>query len=363
MSAPVLVHTEATPEVQLPTGDVLDRLASLEADSASVISLYVRLEVEDRVANRYRLAAREALRPLREAPETHPLREARLRDLDRLMAFLGDARRLPHSGGVALFACEALDLFTLVPLPHVAVTRAVLDVRPRLAEAVAVAPELVPVLVAAVDRGHARFFLASPTEVEELPCLVLPSRRGGRFHGQRRDAPGWGERDYHNRMREERHRHAADVAEELARMVAEHRCQGIVLAGPLRVTTEQLRFLPHGLRARVLDTARLNPTALTPDEIRRVALAGRAEAARRRVRALVAEFEEAVGTGWAVSGLRPTRRALERGQVRALLVRPGQPGLDEVVEEAYRQRAEVVPVTDPGLASRFEGFAAILRFR
>ena len=227
MAAPTVMERPA-PEVLVPAPETFARLAALEAAHPTAITCYVRLEIQDRVATRYRIAARDVLHPFHDLPSGHTDREAVHRDLERLAAFLADSRHLPHSPGMVLFACESLDLFAMMPLPRVARTRAVLDVRPRVAEAAAVAPEFAPILLAAVDRTHARFFRVTVDDVEELTGLTLPATRGGKFHSDRADSPGWGEHDYHNRIREERHRHAAAVADRLAdtrgqRPVARHR--------------------------------------------------------------------------------------------------------------------------------------------
>lgn len=392
MAAPTMAEIAAIPATLPPTEGTFTTLSRHRADRPSVVTCYVRLEVPDRIAGRYRLAVREALRPFHDLPGSHPEREALGHDLERITAWLSDQRRLPHSPGLVLVASESLDLFSAVPLPRVTRTRALLDVRPRLAEAAVAAPEFAPVLLAALDRTHARFFRISLDDVEELPGLTLPARRGGKFHSDRGDAPGWGEHDYHARIREERHRHAAAVADRLAELLAREPWLGIVVGGPARVTTEQVRFLPHAVQQHLLQEVRLNPTALPEKDIRRIGLAARDIAHRRRMQTCLAEFETALGTGWAVTGARPTLRALALGQVRVLLVRAGLSGrgvrcalsgrlamsaadcrgegepmpvadiVNEAIEDAMRQRVEVVMVDDPG-ARTLDGLGAVLRFR
>ena len=392
MAAPTVMERPA-PEVLVPAPETFAKLAALATAHPTVLTCYVRLEIQDRVATRYRIAARDALRPLHDLPSGHTDREGVHRDLERLAAFLADSRHLPHSAGMVLFACESLDLFAMMPLPRVARTRAVLDVRPRVAEAAAVAPEFAAILVAAIDRTHTRFFRVTVDEVEELTGLTMPARRGGRFHGERGDAPGWGEHDYHNRMREERHRRAAAVADRLGALLAQGSWLGIVLGGPARVTNEQVRFLPSVLQHRVLSAVHLNPTALPEQKIREVSLAARDVAHQRRTAARVEEYETALGNGWAVSGARATLRALADGQARVLLVRAGLSGngfrcaasgrltmaatdcrgegepvpvrdvVDEAIEDAMRQRVEVVVVDDLSVGGKLDGLGGVLRFR
>jgi len=66
-----------------------------------------------------------------------------------------------------------------------------------------------------------------------------------------------------------------------------------------------------------------------------------------------------------VNGIEATVKALARGQVRTLLA-DGQnddPHIDEAVEEALRQRAQVDVLYDDRARRTVDGLAALLRFR
>lgn len=392
-----VVAPETATKAALPLSQLLDRLSKVQVDSPAVVSLYVRLDVQDRIRNRYRIAARDAIRRLIEAVGPtglpHGELEALHRDLARVQAFLDDPRGLPHSPGLALFACEQQDLFEVVALPRVAQTRVVLGQRPRLAEVIATMERPGRIVVALVDRTHSRFFEVTAFGASELSGLAQPFTRGGKYHSDRGDAPGWGEHDFHNRIREERHRHAAAVAHHLAELVKERPCDGIVLAGPARTTVEQQRFLPRELAGRLLGTARLNPTSATPADVRLAALEAKSAWEQAHEAAVVADLEEGIATGWAVIGARPTLRALDRGQVRLLIIAAGLSGagfrcaasgrlalskadcrdegdpvpvpdlVSEALDEAFRQHVDVEVIDDPELKERVDGLAGLLRFR
>jgi len=72
------------------------------------------------------------------------------------------------------------------------------------------------VLAVVTDRAHARFFDVGASEAVELTSLQSPAGRGGRFHSDRGDSPGWGEHAYHARREEEARRHVAAIVERLA---------------------------------------------------------------------------------------------------------------------------------------------------
>lgn len=379
------------------TPEILERLAKMHRDGPIVVTVYLRLGVQDRIRNRYRIAVRDAVRQATEAVGrfglAHPEREALHRDLERVQSYVDNAAGLPHSPGLALFACESLGLFEVVALPRVLQTRLLVGDRPRIAEALAAMEGFGRILVALLDRTHARLFEVSAHRVIELSGLSLPATRGGKYHSDRADSPGWGEHDFHNRIREERHRHAAAVAHHLTLLVAEGPCEGVVLAGAARTIAEQQRFLPRALAGRVMGTARLNPTAATPAEVRNAALDVRAAWERAREGSVLEELEKGVGTGWAVNGARPALRALDRGQARLLIVPSGQAGfgyrcalsgrlvlakgdcrgegdavpvpdlVSEAVDEALRQHVEVGVIEDPELKQGVDGLAVLLRFR
>jgi len=397
MSLIAALSSTSVPEVVPATADELEWLGGLLASERVFLSCYVHLGVQDRIRARYQIVVRDAVRQLTEFLDqsgvAHSQREELRRDLGRVERWLGDTKNLPHAPATAIFACEALEVFRVIPLPRVRATRLLLDQRPRIAELVATVREFGRLVAVAVDRTHARFFELTLSETRELSGLALLAPRGGRFHGDRRDAPGWGERDYHGRRLEERHRRAISISEVLADLVAQSPCQGIVIAGPARATEEQLRFLPRPLRRLVIGTPPLNPTSVTPAQVRKAALAARAEAERNEERALVAEFEEATGQGWAVNGVAPTLRALARGQLRLLVVRAGQTGrgfrcaesgrlvparadchgegepvpvgdlVNEAIEQAMEEGVDVVVVDDPDAAAALGGIAGLLRFR
>ncbi|HEU5169918.1 MAG TPA: hypothetical protein VFU46_05245 [Gemmatimonadales bacterium] len=385
LAAPVISPRPRTTSPAERYRTLVERLVAIEPGRFRVVSCYLRLEVEDRRRRGY---LTELKRRIATAGEP-----GAARDLERIVRRVERPRALPHARGVAIFACEELELFEVVPLPHVHRSRLVVDDTPLVRELVAAEQEFGTLLAVVLDRAHARFFAVTAFDCAELPSLFETSRRGGKFHLDRRDSPGWGERAYHSRVLEERHRHFEAIAERCAQLLRSHTARGILLAGPSRETAALGRFLPPGLGRTVLGTARLNPTAVTPAEVQTAAFAA-AEAHDRAARAaLVASLNTAIGTGWGVNGPRETLRALARGQVRTLLVRddleaagfrcgatgrlalsraecrgegeavPVRDMADEAIEEALRQRVHVAVVDAQTAAGAIDALAAILRFR
>lgn len=393
LEAPPPVEPRMAPSV----GPLLERLAAIEPGTHRILSCYVRLGPRDRTRGKYLTEVRSRIRALRDDPllSTPAAEDAEAvdRDLARLESYVQRTAGLPHSRGLAVFLCDGLELFEAIALPRVIRTRLVLDDTPWIAELASLQDEMEPVVVAVIDRAHLRFFEVTPLAATELPGFREPATRGGKFHGDRRDAPGWGERAYHGRLREERHRHYAAAAERLEELVRERPVRGIVLAGPVDHTTALARFLPGRLPPLLLGTVRLNPTALSPSGVQEAVLAAAEAHDRAALEAELLALAEAVGSGWAVEDTRDTLRALSRGQVRTLFVREGLGGsgfrcaatgrlvlakadchgegepvpvrdlVDEAIEEALHRRARVVMAPRQAAARMVDGLAATLRFR
>src|SRR3979490_1723269 len=118
----------------------VERLSDVQPGAYHVVSCYLKLEPRDKTRGKYLIKIknriREALAALQRqdlaravpaqaaaARPPRPLaRAARPRvaaDLERVQNSFGDPTRLPPARGIALFACGALDLFEVLPLPHV----------------------------------------------------------------------------------------------------------------------------------------------------------------------------------------------------------------------------------------------------
>lgn len=369
-----------------------------------VVSCYLKLEPRDRARGKYLIKlknrTRERLDWLREREVDRSAREAVERDLARVRKHLEHPGNLPTGRGIAIFACEPLDLFEPIPLPRVFRSRLAIDRSPLVRELAALDDEFGLVVCALCDRTSARFFEVSAFDVEELVGLPAgDTTRAGRFHGPR-SLPGRGgslaaagEHNYHQRIQEEKQRHYAQVAQRLFEIARGRAVRGIVLAG---MGTDADAVRPHlhpYLEKQVLGTTRLNPKNATPSEVMETVLAVRSSTERAWEAQHMHALEEGLGTGWAVNGVEATLRALSVGQVRTLIVDPttalaggrctqsgrlttvrdgcagqGDPEpvpdiVDEAIEEALRQGGHVDVIEDDAARAKLDGLAALLRFK
>ncbi|HXH63691.1 MAG TPA: hypothetical protein VNG95_05865 [Gemmatimonadales bacterium] len=354
---------------------VLERLLAIEPGSARIVSCLLKLEPRDKTRGKYLIKmknrVRETVAELSRRPLDRAEREAIAGDLEALLQIFDEPGRLPSARGVAVYICARLGLHEVVPLPQVHRSRIAVDAIPLVRELVALEQEFGTILVAACDRTGARFFAVTAFDVIELAGLAAPdASRGGKFHGDRHvmrggTFAGAGEHGFHNRIREERHRHYARVADHIFHLNAERPLSGIVVAG---VGVDAAGLVPHlhtYLHDLLLGVVRLNPKTLDLGQVREAALALRDERERAWELAHAAAVKDGLGTGWAVNGVAASLGALARGQVRTLLAdgTADDPRLDEAVEEALRQRAQVDVLYEPRARRAVDGLAALLRFR
>ena len=385
-------------------GGALAELLALGATRGWVVSCYQKLEPGDRAGDKYRIKLKNRLRRAAERLDilgfSHDDREAVKRLLDRIEGFFSDSSGLPGTRGVAVFA--AAGLFRAVPLPYVLKSRVVVDRTPVVGELVALVEAGTRLLAVVADRRSARFFDVGLEGVSELDGMVAPgATRPARFHGERAMGrvsagrgvtPGAGEYRFHNRIREERQRHLALVAETVGAHVRARPYDGLVIGGAGVDADALLPHLPPQLQEKVLGVLHLAPRKASGAEIRDQALELLSGAAEQASAAAVRELVALRDGGLACAAVQPTLLALSRGQVRTLIVDADAvvPGyrwsvsgrlsetaagargegdplpladlLDEAIEDALRQRARVAVVRGAD-AGRFDRLAAILRFR
>src|SRR5881409_29786 len=103
--------------------DVVRRLAAIAPGSYRVVSCYLKLEPRDKTRGKYLIKmknrVKQALAGLARQPLERALREAIAADLERVLGYFEEPGRLPPARGIAVFACSALGLFAVLPVPHV----------------------------------------------------------------------------------------------------------------------------------------------------------------------------------------------------------------------------------------------------
>lgn len=391
------------PSLRSPVSSMVERLARVDPAGHWVVSCYLKLEPRDRARGKYTIKLKNRIRErlgwIAGSRVPRAELEAIARDLDRVREYLADPGNLPPGRGIALFACEPIGLFEALPLPQVFRSRLAIDRTPLVRELAALEDEFGRVLCTVYDRTGARFFDVTAFRVTELTGLAaVDTTRTSRFHGAgSRAGPGTGfsgsgEHNFHQRIKVEKQRHYARIAQHLFDLTRTNPVRGVVLAG---TGAEAAAVLPHlhpYVSRLVMGTVRLNPKAVGAPDVLETVLEVRRRSEREWEAQHIRALREKVGTGWAVNGVEATLRALARGQVRTLLVDAetswpgfrcggsgrlsltavgcsddGEPDpvpdvIDEAIEEALRQQTQV-DVIEGDARSGVDGLAALLRFR
>ncbi|HTS89559.1 MAG TPA: hypothetical protein VMG41_13795 [Gemmatimonadales bacterium] len=376
---------------------LLSKLTRLRTDEHRIVTCYLKVEPRDRARGKYLIKLKNRVREVERGldglglPRT--VRDEVSGDLKRIYDALKEPGGLPATQGVAVFACRPLKLFELVGLPSVHRSRLAVDRTALVRELASLEDEIGTLLTVVLDRTSARFFEVTAFGARELEDLRADATRGGRFHSDRADSPGKGEHTYHNRIREEKQRHFAVIADRLFDLHRRRPVHGIVLAGPGPEAGAVAAFLHPYLADRLMGVVSLNPKEAKPAMVYELTLAARAAFEREAERSIGHGLEDSLGSGWAVDGIDATLRALGRGQVRTLLVdgdeqspgyRSGRTSrlalreaelrndgqvhavldvIDDAIEEALRQRVEVEVLYDPSARKAITGLAGLLRFR
>jgi peptide subunit release factor 1 (eRF1) len=376
---------------------LLSRLTKLRTDGHRIVTCYLKVEPRDRTRGKYLIKLKNRMREVERALDGLDLprgvREEVSADLKRIHDQLREPARLPATQGLAIFASGPLKLFEMVGLPSVHRSRLAVERTALVRELASVEDQVGNLLTVVLDRTSARIFEVTAFGAEEIVDLRADTTRGGRYHSDRADSPGKGEHTYHNRIREEKQRHYALIADRLFDLHRRRPVHGVVLAGPGREAGAVAAFLHPYLAERLMGVVSLNPKEVKPALVYEATLAARADFERESERSIAHGLVDALGAGWAVDGIDATLRALARGQVRTLLVdadaqqsgyRSGKTGrlatrevelrsdgdvhpildlIDEAIEEGLRQRVEVEVLFDESARGAIKGLAGLLRFR
>src|SRR3989454_6350366 len=357
----------------------ISRLASIDPGRQWVVTCYLKLEPRDRTRGKYLIKMKNRVRErelaLARQPLSHEDREAIAANLRQVLDYLEEPSHLPRTRGIAIVASRELGLFETLPLPHVHRSRLLVDHQPLVRELLVLEEEFGTILAVVYDRTAARFFEVTAYDCVELPGLAgIESSRASKFHGGKQrqvmarggtPSGSAGEHNYHMRIRTEKQRLYAQIADRVFQINREKPLSGIVLGS---VGVDAGAVVPHlhtYVHDLVFGVVKLSPKQATPAQVRDAALALREERERAWERAHADAVKDGVPRGWAVNGADPTLKALSRGQVRTLLAdgQDDDPRIDEAVEEALSQRAQVDVLYDDKARRVVDGLAALLRFR
>ncbi len=298
------------------TEDDVRSLASLRSEEAPVVSCYLDVDGARRVRPAdYERVLEQLVRRARERVNGDG--EAVEADLGRVVARVRDGFDRSEVRGVALFACQGLDLFAVHELPVSVRDEIVVNPAPAVGQLELVVQQSEKLAVLAADKQHARVF------VFRLGELVEHTERTDDL-GRDYDTTGEHDRGGVSEHKEElAHQHLRAAAALLWAVYQDEGFDHVVLAAADPVASELRGLLHPYLEERLRGRLDLTPTAST-SEVRRAAIDAERRIERERETERVEQLREAVGAGGrAVAGLEPVLDALADKRVERLFVSDG----------------------------------------
>lgn len=291
--------------------DHLLKLAAIESDGAPIVSLYLNLSPRMRLKRAWAVAlktmAREALDRLPHSL-TAEAAEAEILRIERALE-----ERIPElERGVAVFACEEIDLWWLVPLPIRVRNRLEIARRPFLRPLTRIRDEHAACVIVLLDKRKARLLISKHGALFEVIDLfedTPPHQKQG----------GW------SQMRFQRHHdahvmwHAGAVAHATTLLMEKFSTRYLLISGTREVLAEYKDNLPASAAGRLEGTFSV-PIDATFKEISDAIGPEQERVEAREEEATISLIHEAVSRGRGVWGLAPTLRALVEQRVMTLLV-------------------------------------------
>jgi len=380
--------------------DQLERLSAFEPAPYPVVSLYLNTQSNQVGRDEFQSFVRKELKARAQTyPQRSSEREMLERDLERITRYLENDLQ-PSANGIAIFACDAGELFEAVQLdapidehwlyigdqPHLYPLARLVSKYPRYA-------------VVLADTVRTRIVVVAHGSVtSDVPIEGVKTRRTSQG--------GWSQARYQRHIENYHLQHVKDVVETLEKIVMREGLDRIVIAGDQVVIPLLREQMSKPLAEKVVDEISLASDAPERDVIRAtLATLQQADAAddREKVDAAIGAYRAG---GLGVAGPDRTLLALTNGQVDELLITAslsslgelrdspaaqmaiandasikdaavpataaGEPAQaraetvrlsDELVTRAQQTGARVSFIEDPALLEPYGGVAATLRYR
>jgi peptide subunit release factor 1 (eRF1) len=346
---------------------LLTRLAALEPAPVPVVSLYLNTQPDQHGRPHHEVFVRKELAALIERyPARSRERESLERDAEQIREYLTHALR-PAANGAALFACAgASEFFEAVQLDApVEEHRLLVSNLPHVYPLARLHDQYRRFAVLLADSHTARLFVfEAGTRIEERHLTHSKVRRS---------AGGGSAQGRYQRHVEHVQLHRAKAAVELLTPLQEQRDDPIVLAGDEVMVPVIRDHLPKQLAERVVAILPLDIRSPEAEILRAGLDAVRAWDAREDAERVTRLRDALGGHGLGVAGIKPTRAALDRGQVQELILSavasgvPGEPGeaeriADSLVLAALKHSARPTFIEDGALLADVEGVGAFLRY-
>jgi peptide chain release factor subunit 1 len=342
----------------------LRRLAELRPQGAMVLSVFFNLDPSEFAtptarATELNSVVTAAARKVEEADGLdHEARLALRADVERVRDVLsGPDVATDGAHGLAVFACGPAGVLEVVRLPHPIESRAIVDDH-ACVEPLVRTDSTARWCVLLVNRRSARIFLGAAAGLQELDHIQDDVHR-------QHDQGGWSQARYQRSVEQEKLNHLDHALDTLFARFKRTPFDHLVVGAPEELVTEVEQRLHPYLRARLAGRLGIDVENSSVAGVRAAA----AEVIDRHIAAVEREaldrLQQGIGRGdRGVSRPGPVIEALEQGRVEILLLAEDfdAPELDEALEKAIRQSAQVLVIRHYDDLVMHGGIGAVLRF-
>jgi peptide chain release factor subunit 1 len=342
----------------------LRRLAELRPQRGLVLSVFFNLDPSEFATPAARSTevnsvVTAAARKVEEVDELgHDERVALRADVERVRDVLrGPGLASNGTHGLAVFACGPEDVLEVFRLPHPIESRAIVEDH-ACVEPLVRSESSERWCVLLVNRKTARIFLGTAAGLQEVDHIE------GDTHRQH-DQGGWSQKRYQRSIEQEKLNHLGHALDTLFARFKRRPFDHLVVGAPEEMVVEVEERLHPYLRARLAGRLGIDVENSTPTAVSSAA----AEVIDRHVAAVEREaldrMHQGIGRGdRGVSRPEPVMEALEQARVEILLLADDfdAPELDEAVEKAITQSAQVLVIRHHDDLVMHGGIGAVLRF-
>jgi len=342
----------------------LRRLAELRPEHGRVLSVFFNLDPSEFATPAARSTeinsvVTAAAKKVDEAEGLdHEARQALRADVNRVRDVLrGSDVATNGTHGLAIFACGPADVLEVVKLPHPIESRAVVDdhacVEPLLRNG---SEERWCVLL--VNRKTARIFLGTADGLEEVDHIE------GDTHRQH-DQGGWSQARFQRSVEQEKLNHLGQALDTLFARFKRRPFDHLVVGAPEELVSEVESRLHPYLERRLAGRVGIDVENSTPADVQAAAGQVVEQHVAQAEREALDRMQQGIGRGdRGVSRPEAVMKALEEARVEILLLAEDfdAPELDEAVEKAITQSAQVMVVRHHDDLAMHGGIGAVLRF-
>ncbi|NIN64924.1 MAG: hypothetical protein GTO63_09525 [Anaerolineae bacterium] len=217
------------------------------------------------------------------------------------------------SGGLAIFACSAVDLWKLYHLPDKAGPLLAVDHATRMRPMIELLNRYKRYCTVLVGKGRARIFLLNPADVEERSDIfgAVPGRH---------DQGGWAQARYQRHHNDRVMHHLKDTADQTFALQQQEEFRRLFVAGTDELVSEFVEYLHPYLKERLAGTFPMEMVS-SPKEVQGQTLDVARQLREAYDRESIEKLRGEVHTGnLGAAGLEDTLHALQKRQVLMLLV-------------------------------------------